>query len=217
VKKEPMAGTAEGGRPRQRRRTRNAILRAATELLQEAGDRGEPSMVDIADRADVSRRTVYLYFPTLEQLLLDATLGVLSDATVARAFEPSELSGDAYARLDRLVAALSELSAETMPLGRTLIRLTVEHRTEDDGSTPRRGYRRVEWIEAALAPLREQVDEPSFQRLVSALAMILGWEGLIVLRDVRGLEPPEEEQVVRWAAKALLDATLADAAPAVPA
>src|SRR5262249_25968957 len=161
----------------------------------------------IADRADVSRRTVYLYFPTLEQLLLDATLGVLSEATVARAFEPSELSGDAYARLDRLVTALSELSAATMPLGRTLIRLTVEHGVEADGSPPRRGYRRVEWIETALAPLREQVDEVSFQRLVSALAMILGWEGLVVLRDVRGLDPSEEEHVIRWAARALLDAT----------
>jgi AcrR family transcriptional regulator len=201
-----MSEPAEKGRPRQRRRTRNAILRAATELLQE---RGEPSMADIADRADVSRRTVYLYFPTLEQLLLDATLGVLSEATVAQAFEPSELSGDAHARLDRLVTALSELSAETMPLGRTLIRLTVEHGAEGDGSSPRRGYRRVEWIETALAPLREQVDEASFQRLVSALAMILGWEGLIVLRDVRGLDPSEEEQVIRWAARALLDATLA--------
>jgi AcrR family transcriptional regulator len=152
---------------------------------------------------------VYLYFPTLEQLLLDATLGVLSEATVAQAFEPSELRGDAHARLDRLVTALSELSAQTMPLGRTLIRLTVEHGAESDGSSPRRGYRRVEWIETALAPLREQVDEASFQRLVSALAMILGWEGLIVLRDVRGLDPSEEEHVIRWAARALLDATLA--------
>jgi AcrR family transcriptional regulator len=201
-----MPEPAEGGRPRQRRRTRNAILRAATELLEEGG---EPSMADIADRADVSRRTVYLYFPTLEQLLLDATLGVLSEATVAQAFEPSELRGDAHARLDRLVTALSELSAQTMPLGRTLIRLTVEHGAESDGSSPRRGYRRVEWIETALAPLREQVDEASFQRLVSALAMILGWEGLIVLRDVRGLDPSEEEHVIRWAARALLDATLA--------
>src|SRR5262249_54277523 len=145
----------------------------------------------------------------LEQLLLDATLGVLSEATVARAFEPSELSGDAHGRLDRLVTALSELSAETMPLGRTLIRLTVEHGPEGDGSTPRRGFHRVEWIETALAPLRKQVDEAAFHRLVSALAMILGWEGLIVLRDVRGLDPSEEEAVVRWAARALLDATLA--------
>ena len=55
------------GRYRQRRRTRAAIVTAAMGLLK---DGPAPSMAQIADAADVSRRTIYLYFPTLEQLLL---------------------------------------------------------------------------------------------------------------------------------------------------
>jgi predicted DNA-binding transcriptional regulator YafY len=35
----------------------------------------EPSVNDIAAAAEVSRRTVYMHFPTLDQLMLDATLG----------------------------------------------------------------------------------------------------------------------------------------------
>ena len=58
-------GTEEAGRFRQRRRTRAAIVAATAELVQ-AG--ATPSVGEIADAADVSRRTVYTYFPTLEQL-----------------------------------------------------------------------------------------------------------------------------------------------------
>jgi len=43
--------------------------------LLDAG--GTPSMMDVADAAQVSRRTVYMYFPTIEQLMIDATLGAL--------------------------------------------------------------------------------------------------------------------------------------------
>src|SRR2546425_800752 len=54
-----------GPRPAQRRRTRKAIVAAAAELLK-AGE--TPSVGQVAEAADVSRRTVYQYFPTVEQL-----------------------------------------------------------------------------------------------------------------------------------------------------
>src|SRR5690348_11589160 len=76
-------GREESGRVAQRRRTRKAILEATATLLQ-AGV--EPSVNEIAAAADVSRRTVYLYYPTLDQLVLDATLGTLNvdiDAALA--------------------------------------------------------------------------------------------------------------------------------------
>ena len=75
---------------------------------------------------------------------------------------------------------------------------------------PRRGYRRVEWIEAALAPLRDRLDAPRFERLVSALAMVIGWEALLVQRDVRGLGAADAAEVSAWAARALVRATLAE-------
>ena len=53
----------EQGRERQRRRTRKAIVDAAMKLIE---DGHTPSVSEIADLADVSRRTVYMYFPSLE-------------------------------------------------------------------------------------------------------------------------------------------------------
>jgi len=193
------------GRYRQRRRTRAAIVTAAMGLLK---DGPAPSMSQIAEAADVSRRTIYLYFPTLEQLLLDATLGALTQNPVDQAIEAADPGGlDAQARVEAMVAAIDSLTAETLPLGRSLIRLTVDQPAE---GVPRRGYRRIAWIEQAIDPLRDRLGPERFERLVSALAMVIGWEARIVLQDIRGLSPDQQGDVSLWAARALIAAALAE-------
>jgi len=201
----PTGTEDETGRYRQRRRTRAAIVAAAADLLR-AGK--TPSVNDVAEAADVSRRTVYLYFPTLEQLLLDATLGMLSQAAVDEAIEAADTDGDASERVAAMIRALGSMSKETLSLGRSLLRLTVAPAEGEDAPSPRRGYRRVGWIERAIEPLRSQVDPAAFERLVSALAMVVGWEALIVLQDLRGLTAEEQQDTSLWAARALIRATL---------
>ncbi len=197
-------------RAAQRRRTRKAIVDATIRLLAQ----GEtPSVVDVANAADVSRRTVYMYFPTFDQLLIDATLGALSQTSIDDQIDAVPESDDVDRRVERMVKALHRVSPDVERLGRALIRLTVESGgAPPDRSMPRRGYRRVEWIESALAPLRKSVDTRRFRRLVDALAMIVGWEALIAQRDVCGLDAAEGEQLSLWAARALVRATLEDAA-----
>jgi AcrR family transcriptional regulator len=197
---------APAQRPAQRRRTRKAIVDATIALLA----RGQtPSVTDVAAAADVSRRTVYLYFPSFDQLLLDATVGALTQASVDRAIEAEAANDDIHSRVERMVRALHRVSPEIERLGRELIRLTVVAESPQDGAHgPRRGYRRVEWIEAALSPWREQLGAVRWRRLVSALAMIVGWEALIVQRDVCGLSAAEGEALSVWAAHALVAASL---------
>jgi AcrR family transcriptional regulator len=200
--------TSGTGRPAQRRRTRKAIVEATSELLRTGST---PTIAEIADAAEVSRRTVYLYFPTLEQLLIDATLGALSQAAVDDIIETPEIAHDAGARVEAMARALQTMSPGAERLGRSLIRLTVDAPPNTDGDvSPRRGYRRVEWIERALAPLREQIDPDRFQRLVFALAMVIGWEALIVQRDICGLTAEQGQDLSAWAARALLQATLTE-------
>jgi AcrR family transcriptional regulator len=203
------AGEATGpeltGRFRQRRRTRSAIVVAAADLLRSGVT---PSVGDIAEAADVSRRTVYAYFPTLEQLLIDATLGMLAQSAVDEAIDAVDTGADVDARVAAMIRAIGEMSSETLPLGRSLIRLTVDAPRGTEGEGPIRGYRRIGWIERALDPLRDRLDEPEFERLVSALAMVVGWEALIVLHDLRGLDGDEQLDVSLWAARALIAAAL---------
>jgi AcrR family transcriptional regulator len=201
---------ALNGRERQRRRTRQAIVAATMELV--AAGR-HPSVNEIADAAEVSRRTVYLHFPRLDQLLLDATLGLLSQHAVDDAIDGADRGDDAGSRVEAMVNTISALSEETLPLGRSLIRLTVDAPPALGPGEPKRGYRRVGWIEKALEPLRGQLDPAAFERLVSALAMVIGWEGLVVLQDLRGLDVDEQREVVVWAARALIHAAIAEPAP----
>jgi AcrR family transcriptional regulator len=208
------ATEAETGRFRQRRRTRAAIVSATADLLRSGVT--APGVSEIAEAADVSRRTIYQYFPTVEQLILDATVGLLSETAVEDAIDAADPGGDPADRVSAMIRALAGLSSETMPIGRSLIRLTVD---APAGTTeqPRRGYRRIAWIERAIEPLRDQLDEAGFQRLVSALAMVIGWEALIVLQDLRGLSPDDQAEVSSWAARALIEAALGSAEAATRA
>jgi AcrR family transcriptional regulator len=199
---------SEMGRPAQRRRTRSAIVAAAARLL---GDGRTPSVAEVAEAADVSRRTVYMYFPTLEHLFLDATLGSLASTAAIRASIDEHASDEEIeVRVERLARLIQRGAAETEQQGRTLLRLTVQG-ANDGEPRPPRGYRRVEWVEGMLAPLRSRVDKRRFERLVSALVMVLGWEALIVQRDMRGLDARQGEELSAWAARALVKATLDEA------
>jgi hypothetical protein len=56
------------------------------------------------------------------------------------------------------------------------------------------------------------LEPAAFERLVSALAMVIGWEAFVVLADVRGLARAEQVELVAWTARAIVRAALADAA-----
>ncbi len=190
------------GRAAQRTRTRRAIVDAAMGLV--AGGR-TPSMAEIAKAAQVSRRTVYMYFPTLEQLLIYA----MTVNTINTAITESE-STDPVARVEQLSRAVNSHSADNLHQGRALIRLTVEGDASGAGG-PHRGYRRVQWFERALEPARETLTRQEFDRLVSALCVLTGWEPLIILKDVRGLDGEPAEDVLTFAVRAVVEKALADA------
>jgi AcrR family transcriptional regulator len=198
---EPTGAVA--GKARQKRRTRTAILAATQQLL---ADGVTPSMAEIAEATDVSRRTLYQHFPTLDQLLLDAMLGELAEREVDTAIAEADPGGtDAGKRVEAMVRTLSTMSEETLRLGRSMVRLTL---AQPPAPGQRRGHRRVGWIEQAIAPLRDDLEPAAFERLVSALAMVVGWEALIVLDDVRGHDAGDRTQTSLWAARALIDAAL---------
>jgi len=89
---------------RRKRRTRQAIQKAALELFAERGYR-ETTINDIAERAEVAPRTVTVHFPTKEELLLDA-----------EPFTLDSLSGRLYARRphESALEALRDWMATTM-------------------------------------------------------------------------------------------------------
>jgi AcrR family transcriptional regulator len=189
------------GRDGQKRRTRRALVEAAGRLLAEGR---EPSVAEVADAADISRRTAYRYFPSAEQLAVEAAL----DAT-RRGMELSIDAGGpdepVAERVDRLVVALHGMTSENEHLLRQMIRFTVTRDPIEPGVPPRPS-RRLEYVERAVAPLEGRLADAALARLTHALAAVMGIESSIVLRDICGLTPAEALATQRWSAQALVDA-----------
>ena len=140
-------------------------------------------------------------------MLLDAAVGALVSTEIDRRLSEAISGADAAERSAALAEALTDLAPQTLPLGRKIVRLTVDA-ADRPGSG--RGHRRVAWIEKALEPLCHTLSEEQYARLVSALSLVIGWEAMIVLRDVRGLSPDEEKAVTTWAARVLVEAMVAE-------
>ncbi|HEY0998985.1 MAG TPA: hypothetical protein VGD83_05050 [Streptosporangiaceae bacterium] len=62
-----------------------------------------------------------------------------------------------------------------------------------------------------LPPVRPRLGPDRFEQLVSALAVVIGWEAFVVLFDVRGLSVDQAREIITGAAITLIDAALAQA------
>jgi AcrR family transcriptional regulator len=137
------AGAPQRGRPRSER-ARKAILGAAAELLLARG-LSEVSMDAVAERAGVSKATIYRWWPTKESLALDALYTEWA-AAPSQTRDTGSLRGDLLSML-RPWARL----AGSRPYGRVVAALLTEAQTD-----PVFG---AEYRQRFLEPRREQVRE----------------------------------------------------------
>ena len=190
-------------RENQKARTRRDLVAAAIRLL---ADGGTPTVTEVADAANVSRRTAYRYFPTGEQLIVETLLeGMRSD--VKREIDAADPDDDISTRIDRLVDAVHHLTVDKEHLLRQMIRLTIDRGPIEPGVPPRPS-RRLDYVEQALLPIRNELKPADYERLVHAIAVVIGIEARIVLRDICGLDDQSILETERWAAHALLNAAL---------
>lgn len=201
----------DGGRVNQKRRTREAIVNAAKDLLQSGV---VPTVARAAEAASVSRATAYRYFPTREALLFEV-------GTVTPSAEPIErvvagLDGsDPESRLGALVSGANERVFANEPVMRAALRLYMEQwlqqRSESSQDAPLvREGRRLRWLDVALHPLRRSLTDKQWRRLRAALSLTIGVEALVVMKDICGVEDDEAFEVLTWVALALLRAAQAE-------
>ena len=198
------------GRINQKRRTRKAIVDAASQLL---ADGTTPTVAQAAAAAEVSRTTAYRYFPTQDSLLVEVAMN--TDVDDIERLVAGEVTPDA-AR-DRALAVLelfNEHVAGAEVQYRTALRLYLDQWLQEveagnDSPDVREG-RRWRWFEQTLAPLRGSVSEEAWERIITCLCLLSGHEALTVLRDVCHIDEDTARGTVRWAAETLLDATFAD-------
>ena len=207
--KKSARGTLKSGRVRQKLRTRDALVEAAAELLREGR---EFSVADVADRARVGRTTAYRYFPSQAALLAHAGLWKLATLEHSE-FEHVLDATTVEERVDALVAASDKSTRNYEKEYRSMLQLSLE--SDSPRELPVRTAFRRESLERALQDVEGDLGAERFERLVSALCMMVGIEALVVMQDICLLDPARAKEVKRWAAKVLLQAAL-DEAQAAP-
>jgi AcrR family transcriptional regulator len=205
--KTPQAANGQpalaGQRINQLRRTRKDLLQAAARLTRQGR---QPSLEEVAAEAQVSRATAYRHFPDARALLVEASLDI--DTPQAAQLFPEGAVQDPVARLERVDAALETMIRDNEVALRLMMSHALAHsvRPADGSSVPVRQNRRSPLIEAALEPARREFRPAALKSLARALALVVGTEARLVLRDVLQLDDAEARRVRRWAIRALVDA-----------
>ena len=190
------------GRIAQKRRTRDALVAAARDLVVEGV---APTVEGAAEAAAISRTTAYRYFPNQRALLAAA-----HPETAATTLLPDDAPDDVTTRLDLVVDRFTRLIVETEAQQRTMLRLSLEADADERARLPLRQGRAIRWIEEALAPLRARMPEADVHRLAVAVRSATGIEALAWLTDIAALSRDEARELMGWSARALLRAALAD-------
>jgi AcrR family transcriptional regulator len=172
----------------QKLRTRTLLLRAARGLVSEGK---APTVAAVAEAAMVSRATAYRYFPNPEALLAEVPLDVAAP-TVESLFGDGAPT-DPEDRVALVQNALYDLSREHESEWRLFLRASIMRSLQDPDGTgdPFRGARRVTLLDEALEPLADELPSAELEQLKTALAILVGGESLIVLRDVLRLDHDE--------------------------
>ena len=186
------------GRIAQKRRTREALIAAARDLVAQGA---APTVEAVAEAASISRTTAYRYFPSQHALLAAA-----HPETAAASLLPEDAPTDVATRLDLVVAEFTRLVVETEAQQRTMLRLSLEADPVERARLPLRQGRGIKWIEEALEPLRPGMTKRAVHRLAIAIRSTIGIESFVWLTDVAGLSRVEATQLMRGSAQALLDA-----------
>ena len=166
------------GRVNQKLRTRNEILRAATDLIRTGRD---VTMPEIAKAALVSEATAYRHFPDLPSLLAES----LANQTSATAFADAFGSGDPVERVATATERLLRHVLTYQGAVRAMIAATITR----PATVRNRPGLRFGLIDEALAPLAGTLDPAALAQLKNDLAVVVSAEALFSLTDLCGLTP----------------------------
>ena len=189
------------GRVNQKKRTRDAIVRAAADLSRTGR---EVTMPEIAKAALVSEATAYRYFPDLASLLREAIADQLPDPE--RALAGATSSADPIER----VAAAADLLMRHVLAREGVVRAMIAATIARPGSADARPALRLGLIDSALAPLSEAGGPAALAQLKLGLSAVISAEALFFLTDLHGLDPETAIGVIVRNATAVTRDALAD-------
>jgi AcrR family transcriptional regulator len=198
-----------GGRSRQKARTRRALLEAAIQLVSEGKP---PSIPEAAELALMSPATAYRYFPSAQALWEEASLELVEPWDTEFVDQAGQ---DPLARLEAVIKTIGWHQLDHEVTYRNLARAGLERwfaqlALPEDQRVPVREGRRPRWNSKIIEPLRGQLPDDLLHDLLGALTLVWGTEAVISLRDVGRLNTDDAKRVMLAAARWMLQGALAD-------
>tara|TARA_R100001369_G_scaffold10982_1_gene24326 strand:- start:7698 stop:8294 length:597 start_codon:yes stop_codon:yes gene_type:complete len=180
------------GRINQKLETRHKILESAKQLVRKGIDF---NLEDVANNAEISRATIYRYYPNLEILSYEVGIDIGTQT-------PEDIIED-----------LKDCSLNDMLMG--IQNYYNEHAVNNENafrkylsavltsaSEKKRGARRNRTLQLAL--MKSDIRPKEKKDLVHLLAILMGIEPLIVAKDVSGLDNQEFKELMSWGMKLVL-------------
>lgn len=192
----------QDGRHERARRNREAVIDAMLALVRETEEKPTPE--EVADRAGVSRRTVFRLFEDLEALNVACTERQQAEV-LSRYPPPMDAEAALEERIDAVVQHRSSVYEHIMPLRRATERFRRDSPTvEQSVRTSRKQMR--QHLGFLFANELDECGKDRDERLHS-VELVTSWDAWRQLRDEQGCSVAEGRKVLRHLLRSTLKGT----------
>lgn len=184
-----------------KKRTYERLINTALEALEQGC---ELTITELADKSGISRATAYRYFPTQSALIT-----AVVESSLEPIFSWQSKKQNAEERInDFLAFAFPQMLKHEGAL-RAALRVSLQQwATERSSLSPQteklvRGNRK-ETLTTILSPLKAELPNELYDKVVYAISIIYGSETFMVLKDIWGLDDQNVISLSQWIAKAII-------------
>jgi AcrR family transcriptional regulator len=191
------------GRVKQKLKTRMQILEAAKVLMSK---KRNITLEGVAQEANVSRATIYRYFPNIELLYSEASLDIHYSSPNALFEEVKDMS--LSGRILKVQSYYNQLAQDHELIFRRYLSAVLNESIVSKKKI--RGARRVATMELVLDSFKKEMSGKNLQNLKNIASILMGIDSLIVAKDVCGLSNKEADDTLKWGIEMILKGLYSD-------
>ena len=185
------------GRINQKIKTRVRIVNAAKDILSKNRN---TSLEEVAQKAKVSRATIYRYFPNLDLLCTEASLDIHYQSPDALFEEVKDKTLEN--RIYYIQNYYNQLAQDHELIFRRYLSAVLNESITSKKKI--RGARRVEAMDLILNSSKNEMSKKDLKRLKNIASILMGIDSLIVAKDVCGLTNKEANETLKWGIEMIL-------------
>jgi AcrR family transcriptional regulator len=193
------------GRVDQKRKTRDKILKIAEELLNTVG---AFSLEDVAEKAQISRATIYRYYSNIEILCAEVVITINTKSTDELIKEVENMNKKEA--LLYIQNYFNDLANNNEAAFRKYLSIVVDETLKNNNTTHHRGARRLIINSAILEKHKNELSAQNLKNLKYICTVLAGIEPLIANKDVNHISNEESKEILNWALQMILKGIEAD-------